>query len=62
MMAIAMRGASVEGLVRPEESGGEDFVPDEEVGLDFFIRPNIPCAGSRQKSGVAGVTDLAAAG
>jgi hypothetical protein len=61
MMAMAILGASVEEPALPEETWVEDFLPDEEVGLDFLIRPNIPCAGSRQKSDLAGVTDLTAA-
>jgi hypothetical protein len=53
MMAMAILGASVEEPAVPEETWVEDFLPDEEVGLDFLIRPNIPCAGSRQKSDLA---------
>jgi hypothetical protein len=52
MMAIAVRGASVKEPIVPEDGWMEDFLPEEEMGVDFFIRPNIPCAGTRQKSDV----------
>src|SRR2546423_15615606 len=53
MMAIAIRGVPVGVAKRADEPCVENFLPEEEVGLDFFIRPNIPCGGSRQKSELA---------
>src|SRR5467141_959786 len=53
MMAIAIRGMPLEAPIPAEESWVEAFLSDEEVVPDFLIRPNIPCAGTGQKSEVA---------
>jgi hypothetical protein len=61
-MAIAIRGAFGEESVRAEETRVENFLFEDEMGVDFLIRPNIPCAGTRQKSELGDVTDLTATG
>jgi len=61
-MAIAIRAVSVEEPLPPKGTWVESFLLDEVVVRDFLIRPNIPCAGTGQKSELAGVTDLTAAG